>query len=162
MRLDSPGADRVTALVLFLLGGAAAYGGFVMDRLEIRQIHPASIPGLVPMILGAMLMVCAVALAWSTRRAPTGGAGPEQVSWRRFAVTLFWCALYALAAIGQIPFAPATAVFVAGFILWFLWTENDRAGSPGPLVVVAVLAFSGATAFGIAALFQYGFLVRLP
>jgi putative tricarboxylic transport membrane protein len=32
-----------------------------MDRLEIRQIHPASIPGLVPMMLAAALC-CAYAL----------------------------------------------------------------------------------------------------
>ena len=38
-------------------------GGYAMDRLEFRQIHPASIPGLLPMILGAALMVCAVLLA---------------------------------------------------------------------------------------------------
>ncbi|MBD3625750.1 MAG: hypothetical protein HUJ24_10345, partial [Rhodobacteraceae bacterium] len=46
MRFDSPAADRVTAAVLFALGAGMSYGGYVMDRLEIRQIHPASIPGL--------------------------------------------------------------------------------------------------------------------
>jgi putative tricarboxylic transport membrane protein len=162
MRLDSPAADRVTALVLFLLGGAATYGGFVMDRLENRQIHPASIPGLVPMILGVMLMVCAAALAWSATRPREGNGAAETVSWSRFGVTLFWCALYALAAVGQLPFAPATAIFIAGFTLWFIWTESDRAARPGLATVLAVLAFSGATAFGVAALFRYGFLVRLP
>ena len=162
MRLDSPAADRWTALALFLLGGAATYGGFVMDRLEVRQIHPASIPGLVPMILGVMLMVCAAALAWSAKR-PHGERGaPETVSWSRFGVTLVWCGLYALAAVGHLPFAPATAVFIASFVLWFLWTEGDRATRPGLAMVLAVIAFSGAAAFGIAALFQYGFLVRLP
>ena len=162
MRLDSPAADRVTALVLFLLGGAATYGGFVMDRLENRQIHPASIPGLVPMILGVMLMVCAAALAWSAARPREGNGAAETVSWSRFGVTLFWCALYALAAVGQLPFAPATTIFIAGFTLWFIWTESDRAARPGLATVLAVLAFSGATAFGVAALFSYGFLVRLP
>ena len=162
MRLDSPAADRVTALVLFLLGSAATYGGFAMDRLENRQIHPASIPGLVPMILGVMLMVCAAALAWSAARPREENGTAEAVSWGRFGVTLFWCALYALAAIGHLPFAPATAIFVAGFTLWFVWTEGDRATRPGLTTVLAVLAFSGATAFGVAALFSYGFLVRLP
>ena len=41
-------ADRLTAGLLFLLGLALLVGGYTMDRLEIRQIHPASIPGLVP------------------------------------------------------------------------------------------------------------------
>lgn len=162
MRLDSPAADRWTAVVLFLLGGAATYGGFVMDRLEVRQIHPASIPGLVPMILGIMLMICAAALAWSAAKPRKANGAAETVSWTHFGVTLFWCALYALAAVGQLPFAPATAIFIAGFTLWFIWTESGRAARPGLATVLAVLAFSGATAFGIAALFRYGFLVRLP
>ena len=62
MRFDSPSADRLTAVAFFALGAAMAWGGFVMDRLEIRHIHPASIPGLVPMVLGGALMICAVLL----------------------------------------------------------------------------------------------------
>ena len=46
-----------------------------------------------------------------------------------------------------------------GFTLWFLWQENGR---PGPVTLICVVAFAGATAWGIAAMFQYGFLVRLP
>ena len=74
MRFDTPAADRITAATLFALGAAMTWGGFVMDRLEIRQIHPASIPGLVPMILGAAMMLCATLLALSTRglSAPDG------------------------------------------------------------------------------------------
>ena len=43
-------ADRLTAIVLLVIGLALLVGGWTMDRLEVRQIHPASIPGLVPMI----------------------------------------------------------------------------------------------------------------
>ncbi|CAN0603617.1 unnamed protein product, partial [Ectocarpus sp. 12 AP-2014] len=50
MTFDGNTADRLTAVVLCLLGLAMTWGGFEMDRLEIRRIHPASIPGLVPMI----------------------------------------------------------------------------------------------------------------
>ena len=55
-------ADRITALVLVGLGVAMFWGGFVMDRLEVRQIHPASIPGLMPMGLGMLTVVCGVVL----------------------------------------------------------------------------------------------------
>ena len=51
-------ADRVTAIVFLALGLAMLVGGWQMDRLEIRQIHPASIPGLLPMILGGLLALC--------------------------------------------------------------------------------------------------------
>jgi putative tricarboxylic transport membrane protein len=159
MRLDSAFADRATALVLFLLGAATAYGGFVMDRLEVRRIHPASIPGLVPMMLGVALMVCALALAWSAR-APRETDPPESVSWSNLLVAIVWSGLYALAAVGTLPFGLATGIYIAGFTLWFLWT--DAGGRPGVPTALAVVAFSAVTAAGIAALFRYGFLVRLP
>src|SRR6056297_2853194 len=63
MPFDSARADRITAFVFFVLGAAMTWGGYVMDRLEIRQIHPASIPGLVPMFLGVALMLCRSALS---------------------------------------------------------------------------------------------------
>ena len=55
-------ADVVTAIVLLALGLAMLMGGLGMDRLEIRQIHPLSIPGLVPIALGAALAISAVIL----------------------------------------------------------------------------------------------------
>ena len=48
-------ADLITAIVLLALGLAVFYFSWTMDRLEVRRISPATIPGLVPMILGAAL-----------------------------------------------------------------------------------------------------------
>ena len=162
MRLDSAFADRVTAFVLFLLGSGAAYGGFVMDRLEIRKIHPASIPGLVPMILGAALMVCALALAWSARGRDGEPDDAGAVSWTNLALVAVWSGLYALAAVGNMPFELASGVYIAGFTLWFLWTESPAGRRPGPATVAGVIVFAALAAIGIAALFRDGFLVRLP
>lgn len=161
MRLESAFADRVTALALFLLGAATTYGGFVMDRLEIRRIHPASIPGLVPMILGVALMICALALAWSARSERVASE-PQYVSWRNFCFAVVWSGLYALAGVGHVPFTLATGLYVAGFTLWFLRDDNDPDQRPGLLTTICVLAFSAITAIGISTLFRYGFLVRLP
>ncbi len=166
MRLDSAFADRVTALVLFALGAATLYGGYVMDRLEVRRIHPASIPGLVPMLLGAALIVCALALAWSARRgAAPDGAAPstdtDNVAWGNFWAVVAWSALYALAAVGTLPFAPATAVYVAGFTLWFL-RDGDTGRWPSLPTIAGIAVFAAFIGWGVAALFRYGFLVRLP
>ena len=60
--------DRLTAVVLFALGVAMFWGGFDMDRLEARRIHPASIPGLVPMLLGGVLALCATVLGLTASR----------------------------------------------------------------------------------------------
>lgn len=158
--MDSAVADRLTATVLFLIGAASTWGGFAMDRLEIRQIHPASIPGLVPMILGVALMICAGALAWSART-PHGDAEPDaNTSWTGFCVTLVWSAVYALLAVGNMPFTLATMIYVAGFTLWFLRAESGN--RPDPVKFILVIVYSIAIAIGISVLFRDGFLVRLP
>ncbi|RNF33307.1 tripartite tricarboxylate transporter TctB family protein [Paracoccus methylarcula] len=153
-------ADRMTAVVLFVLGVAMAAGGWTMDRLEIRQIHPASIPGLVPIILGILLAVCAIFLWRSTLQ--TTEAENEQVmadgSWLRLVLTGGICVLYALVLVGALPFIWATAAFVFGFTLIFSWPDRKN-----KLVAVAVsLLFGIGISYGISALFEHAFLVRLP
>ena len=112
MRFDSARADRITAVVFMSLGAAMAWGGFVMDRLEIRRIHPASIPGLVPMILGVALMLCA---AFLYRAARDSDAPAEEGSWSDFVTAAGWSAFYALALVGNMPFVVATAIYLLGF-----------------------------------------------
>jgi putative tricarboxylic transport membrane protein len=165
MRPNSRTADRVTAIVFFILGGAMAYGGFVMDRLEVRHIHPASIPGLVPMILGAMLMFCAVFLAVGTFAesetiSETSESDATGTSWGSFLFTAVWSGFYALVMVGSMPFALATAIYIAVFSGYFLWRDGSHERPARTALIVAV--FAGVMAVGISALFQYGFLVRLP
>lgn len=160
MRFDSANADRITAIALLCLGAAMTWGGYVMDRLEIRHIHPASIPGLVPMILGVAMMICAVALAVSadqTERAEGDDAG----SWPHFAFTAIWSCIFAIGLVSRLPFVVAAAIYVAGFTAWFLLpraeTQSARLKSGAWILVFAVV-----TAVSVSALFRYGFLVRLP
>ena len=102
MRFDSAEADRLTSVVLFALGAAMLIGGYSMDRLEIRQIHPASIPGLVPMVLGASLMLCAALLFTGAKRrtsgaTPEAAAGDGSVSWSNLLATGVLSTVFALA-----------------------------------------------------------------
>lgn len=107
-------ADRITALILFVLGAAMLAGGYTMDRLEIRQIHPASIPGLVPMILGVLMMLCAGLLY---RAAAAGSGDDERVMAGghpgRLAATGGLCLVYAVVLVGWLPYWLATGLFVA-------------------------------------------------
>ena len=160
MRFESARADRVAAVVLFALGIAMLYGGYTMDRLEIRQIHPASIPGLVPMLLGGVLAVCAVLLFLGAREDPDAPA-PEGVSWPNAGIALLLCLLYALGLVGRVPFFWATALFIAAFAGAFGWRDAPGAARPLRIAVVSV-AYSLAVSGAISALFRYGFLVRLP
>jgi len=162
MRFDTPTADRLAALVLFALGAAMTYGGYVMDRLEIRQIHPASIPGLVPMILGLALMLCAVLLALGADKAHDPDAPAPDVAWRDVFVALGFCCLYALGMVGTLPFGVATAIFVAVFSGWFLWPDAEAGTGPRLRVAAGVVIFGALVATATSTLFQYGFLVRLP
>jgi putative tricarboxylic transport membrane protein len=162
MRFDTPTADRLAAVVFFALGLAMAYGGFVMDRLEIRQIHPASIPGLVPMILGIALMGCAILLALGADKDDDRAAQSPDISWNDLFITLAICAVYALGMVGRVPFGIATALFITAFSGWFLWPAAGATASAKIKIAAGVVVFGIAVSAAISLLFRYAFLVRLP
>lgn len=153
-------ADRITAIVLAALGLAMLVGGYTMDRLEIRNIHPSSIPGLVPMILGALMTLCATLLY---RNAGTGDdtdlAGQGSV--RRLVITAGLCVVYAIGLVGTLPFWMATAVFVALFTLIFSWPETTDPRTRF-IALAASVGFGLVVAVAVSVLFRHGFLVRLP
>ncbi len=166
MRFDSAAADRLTSVVLFAVGTAMLIGGYTMDRLEIRQIHPASIPGLVPMVLGGSLMLCAALLFTSAERrvraaAPEASAGDGGVSWSNLLATAVLSTVFALLLVGRLPFAVSSALYITVFIAYFSWPRG--AGGKQKLKVAALAVMSGVVASAsISLLFRYGFLVRLP
>lgn len=157
-------ADRVTAVVLLALGLAMLGGGWTMDRLEIRHIHPASIPGLLPMILGALLSLCAM-LLWRASPTTSRGAGTANVmadgSWSRLGLTTGLCVLYAIGLIGWLSYFWATAIFTVAFSLIFSFPVDGTPRARARAVVSSVLLAFG-VAFGSALLFEKLFLVRLP
>lgn len=164
-------ADLITALVLIALGAAMLVGGYTMDRLEVRQIHPGSIPGLVPMMLGAALAVAAVLLLLrSVRRlgetAAVNAASPdddepERLSRAHLALALVLTLGYAIGLVGQIPYEIATGIFVFLFIALFEWeaqaTAKRRLIRLGTALLQAVLV-----AGIVGVVFEQAFLVRLP
>lgn len=178
MTLDNANADKWTSLMLFALGLAMLVGGYTMDRLEIRHIHPASIPGLVPMILGGSMMLCSALLFLSARQAVKAeamhNAGKESdtapevssASIANLGFAAFYSVVFAIFLVGSMSFALATAIYITVFYLHFTW--NDGVGNANaPLSRRALhlafgVGFAVASAYAIASLFQYGFLVRLP
>ncbi len=155
MRFDT--ADRITAAILFLVGLAMLYGSFVMDRLEIRQIHPASIPGLVPMFLGAALMLCAI-LLFTSSRPPDPDVAGDTGSTRDLLLAAGLSVFYAVVLVGRVPFVVATAVYIAAFILLFATGDPSRRVRRAVFAVVFAALFAAA----VGALFRFAFLVRLP
>ncbi|MCC5982815.1 MAG: tripartite tricarboxylate transporter TctB family protein [Rhodobacteraceae bacterium] len=161
-------ADLLTGVVLLVLGVAVVWMSWEMPRLEVRRIHPATVPGLVPGLLGIALALCGAILAARSVRVAGDGAG-----WRRFgagfvtsqaarvAVTMALALGYALVLVGWLPFWAASAVFVFVFIVLF---ERVFAPSPHPLWRTALTAAVQAVIVGVAVsvVFETGFLVRLP
>jgi putative tricarboxylic transport membrane protein len=167
-------ADLFTGAVLFALSVAVVYGAWTMDRLEIRQIHPLSAPGLTPGLLGIALAAASVLLLLNAARRlgspagnkPAGAGGPEAATADRGAASRLLtagllCLVYALGLVGRMPFWLATTIFVAVFILAFEWRPG--AGRSAMLRSLAwALGIGLATGVGVAYAFSEIFLIRLP
>lgn len=167
-------ADLATGAVLFVLSVAVIYGAWTMDRLEMRQIHPSSAPGLLPGLLGIALAITSILLILKAARATSGrqadipastepgdvdSSNPGAIGRLIGAAAL--CLVYALGLVGRMPFWLATALFVTSFIAIFEWERGG--GSRRRLVRLAWAVFLGiATGLVVSYGFRDLFLVRLP
>ena len=128
-----------------------------MDRLESLNINPWSAPGLMPGVLGALMLVFGLALALRPQRAVQLEA---RGSWRRTALALALCVLFAAGLLGRgLPFSLTAGDFLLGALVTF----RVRDGEPWRLRLAAssaAIAIVGALAIGY--VFQDLFLVRLP
>jgi hypothetical protein len=160
-------ADLITAFILVALGIAVTYASWTMDRLEVRRINPATIPGLVPLILGIALTFCGAMLAWRSWKLSPPGSGASLISllmsWTslRVLVVLGLALVFTLGMLGRMPFWLAAGLFIFAFIVLF---ETVMADTPRPLVstliwAVAIACVGGG---GIYYVFERIFLVRLP
>ena len=164
--LTKRSADVAVATILLAIGIAQLVGGYTMDRLEHRNIHPASFPGLVPMVLGIVMAGMALLLLIGHLRAPRQADGPAPDDFGReelvrLAIVGVLCLFYALVLVGNVHFWLASSLFVAVFTALFEPGE-------GPSIRARALRFAGIAGFAIAigwaiaTLFETGFLVRLP
>ena len=160
-------ADLITAIVLVVFGLTVTYFSWTMDRLEVRRIHPATIPGLVPLFLGIGLTFCGGLLGLRSARLDVKGGGAALirllVSWQavRVLAVLGLALVYTLGLVGRLPFWLATAIFVFSFIAVFETVLADRPGSLPRTLIWALVVALGA-GFGIHYVFGEIFLVRLP
>jgi len=160
-------SETLSAAGWALAGAAILVASWRMDRLDSRGINPLSIPGLLPGVVGALMIVLAIMLALQARRAPPesraavdepGDAG----SARQTLIAITLCVLFAGVTLGSgTPFVVEGAVFIALFTTVFGWpvwrAERRVARGLVQALVVAVLS-----AMAMAWLFESVFLVRLP
>jgi hypothetical protein len=164
------------------LGTAISVAGWRMDRLSHQGIAPWSAPGLLPAVVGMLMVAFALVLAvqaWhggQEQAQPPGEAGSaggtgstesadqatDTASWGGSALATVLCVLFAGASLGRgWPFQVEAAGFIFVFTALFRWrewrTEGRLARGLAQTLVIAVLASAA-----ISWLFESVFLVRLP
>jgi Tripartite tricarboxylate transporter TctB family len=164
--LPSPRSDLVTGGVWLVVGAALAIGSWRMDRLESQGVPWFTAPGLLPGIVGVMIVLTALLIvvralrrrATSGATALDGGTGDE----RRALVSLALCMAFAAGLVGHgVPFWLAASLYLTTHIFVLQYPDRQAAGqvTRGALVA-AVIGFGAAIAISL--VFQELFLVRLP
>lgn len=162
--------DMVSGAVWFVLGTAIVQQSWTMDRLESLNINPYTVPGLVPGLLGALIVVFSLVLIFRAMRSSAAPAAPlsgdalaeDRAGWRRFGIAVAFCCVYGLGLIGHgLPFWLVTAAFVAAFVFTFDFPRRRAAGQTLRGAALAVV-YGLATGLLVSYLFEDVFLVRLP
>ncbi len=143
-------SDLVQGAIWALGGGAIVYASWTMDRLERHGAALYTAPGLVPGLLGLVILVLGVVLALRKRTAQA--AAPMRVS--NTPLVLILCLGYAVGLVGRVPFWLATFIFATTFIAIFEYPSR-RGMAMAPV-------YGAATSLIVTYLFESVFLVRLP
>jgi hypothetical protein len=161
-------ADHYGGAFWIALGGAIAAGSWNMDRLERLGVSFYTAPGLMPGILGLLMILCGAALAIRALR--EGALGKRQRppvlleadTLRRAGVTLLLTLGLAFVLVGHgLPFPVAAALYLFFQIAILQYPERKARDQVGRGLAAAALVAVGA-ALAISLLFQEVFLVRLP
>lgn len=161
----SPRVDLVAALAWMAFGGAVAVGSWNMDRLAHLHINRYEIPGLVPGLLGAAMLLLGAALALRSLRRGLRPlpAGVAREGLGSLAGVLATTLLYAVVLVGRgVPFWLATFVFVAGFVFWFDRKRQAALGRSRARQAVLAVVYGVCTSAVVTLVFERVFLVRLP
>jgi hypothetical protein len=155
-------ADLRFAVGWVALGATVLVASWRMDRLESLHINPWSAPGLLPGVLGALMIVFGAVLAvrsfFQKGISETAGAATPS----RFVLALVLCVGYAAGLLGRgWPFWLTSALFLFVSILAFRWLDRSAATTFKSLVLTSALIAVGA-ALVVGMVFEQLFLVRLP
>lgn len=139
-----------------VLGVATVALSAGMDRLAEQGVPPFAAPGLLPGLLGLLMVLSGVLLLLRRAPAEVAAAGPR---WGvRLATSLGLCLAFSLGLIGHgLPFWLAASVFVTAAIL--VLHGDMRRSARGVASAVAIGVGAGIVATLV---FQRIFLVQLP
>lgn len=161
-------ADLYGGLGWIALGAAIAVGSWRMDRLEHLGVSFYTAPGLVPGILGLLMMLCGAALTVRALREGALGRAQrpavllEAETLKRAGVALALALGFAVGLVGHgVPFPVAAAIYLFLQIAALQYPERKAKGEVTRGLATAAVVAVGA-ALVISLLFQEIFLVRLP
>ncbi len=161
-------ADFITGIVLIALGLATVVESLRMPRFEERNIEPYTAPGVVPGILGTIILLLGTVLFLRAARAggwrlTEGGAAAwwQDPGARRLLLALVLTLTYAGGLVSRLPFWLATFVFVTLFVALFEWPlARSRLDRIRRLIFAPL--YGAAVSAAVTFVFQEIFLVRLP
>ncbi|MBY0338258.1 MAG: tripartite tricarboxylate transporter TctB family protein [Acetobacteraceae bacterium] len=155
-------ADFGFGLFWAALGTTIAVESWRMPRLEEQHINPYTIPGLVPGLLGLLLILFGLVLAQRGWRGAGPGFPPSAAAPWRAGLALLLCLGFGLLVLGHgPPFWAAAALFLFLAVLLFEWPERRAAGTLARGAIRAAIV-AGLGAAAVTFVFQELFLVRLP
>jgi len=162
-------SDLRDALGWLVFGAAVLIGSIRMDRLEAQHINPYTVPGLLPGLLGLVMILLGVLLAlrsWGRGARLVGGPrfAPDWRSMRRLAVVIGLILAYTVALLGRgLPFWLVSALYVTASIVLLQAPQRALAGRS---LDWRDFAFAATVGIGSGVVIQYVFqelfLVRLP
>jgi putative tricarboxylic transport membrane protein len=161
--------DFISARVLIALGAGVVLESLRMPRLENLNINPYTVPGLVPGILGVVLLILGTVLlirsilrgGWRISAGSASFGLLRHKGLQRLLLALLLTLGYAAILVGRLPFWLATFLFVAAFIILFeLLLPLPRTQRLRSIVTALIQAVLVAVA--VTFVFQEIFLVRLP
>jgi hypothetical protein len=157
-------AESGFALGWIGFGALVAAASWRMDRLQSLSINPLSAPGLMPGVLGILIVLFGGLLLARSLLRKEPEAEPPAASAARVVLALALCVGYAAGLLGRgLPFSASTAAFLLAAILAFRWLDRG-AESRGSLARIATTsaAIAIVAAIAIGLVFEKVFLVRLP
>jgi len=157
------GAEAYFAAGWIAFGAAVLAGSWRMDRLESLHINPWSAPGLMPGVLGALMILFGAALGFRALRQRAEQDDADASSAPRVILAIVLCFGYAAGLLGHgLPFWLTSAAFILVAILCFRWLDRDAATPDMARLAASSAAIALGAAFAIGLLFEQVFLVRLP
>jgi hypothetical protein len=152
------GADRKFGLGWVAFGATVLVASWRMDRLESLHINAWSAPGLLPGVLGVLMILFGTALALR-------GAGevPEGTfSRRRTGLAFVLCFAFAGGLLGHgLPFWLTAAAFLFVAIVAFRVLDDEPRLAPWRIALSSA-AIAVVASLVISFVFETVFLVRLP